>query len=87
MKGGGEEQERGRRKQGINTPMTGIDDRYPKSSFFHRLPCENRRIRDSARGRAWNGACVRRSHPAPHARALCRRTVMMEGSPKKNTPR
>ncbi len=49
-------------------PATGIDDRYPESSFFNAFPCENRRIDDSARGRVGNGRTPLR------ARDLCRRT-------------
>jgi hypothetical protein len=73
---GGGEDERGGRKQGITNskPVTGIDDRYTESSFFKVFPRENRRIDDSARGRVGNGACARRAHPPPRARALCRRT-------------
>ena len=64
-------EERGRRKQGIATskPATGIDDIHPKSSFFHLLPGETRRIHDSARGRVWNWACAP-PPPPPPARAV-----------------
>ena len=67
-----EANEANRTREGIaiSKPATGIDDRYPKSSFFKVLPGVKRRIPDSARGRVWNWACARRGHPAPLARAL-----------------
>jgi hypothetical protein len=67
-------------------PTTGIDDIHPKSIFFKVFPCKNRRIRDSARWRAWNGACVRRSHPAPRARAVSQNRDD-GGVTQQNTPR
>ena len=67
-------------------PATGIDDRYPESSFFKVFPCENRRIDDSARGRVGNGACARRAPPSA-ARARCVVEPGLEGVIRQNTPK